>query len=58
MSARRRRRGLALAGAVVIAGGLGVALVELLGFPRGSIWAVVAATVALVGLIRALTAGR
>jgi hypothetical protein len=47
-----------LAGAVVIAGGIGVAMVEALRWPRGSLWIVVAATVVLVVLIRALTAPR
>jgi hypothetical protein len=56
--ARRRRLGLLLAGAVVIAGGFGVAVVELLRWPRGSLWIVVAVTVALVALIRVLTAPR
>jgi hypothetical protein len=45
-----------LTGVVIVAGGIGVALVERLRFPRGSIWIVVAATLALVVLIRALTA--
>jgi len=43
---------LVLAGAVVIAGGVGVAVVEWLGFPKGSVWIVVAVTVALVVVIR------
>jgi hypothetical protein len=58
MSARRSRLGQALAGAVVVAGGVAVAVVEMLHFPKGSIWVVVAATVALVALIRGLTARR
>jgi len=53
---RRRRLGLALAGAVVIAGGVGVALVEVLRLPRGSVWVVVAVTAGVVALIRAATA--
>jgi hypothetical protein len=56
--ARRGRLGLLLAGAVVIAGGFGVAVVEVLRWPRGSLWIVVAVTVALVALIRVLTAPR
>ncbi|OLC00356.1 MAG: hypothetical protein AUH30_02805 [Candidatus Rokubacteria bacterium 13_1_40CM_68_15] len=48
----RSRAGLVLAGAVVIAGGVGVAVVEWLGFPKGSVWIVVAVTVALVVVIR------
>jgi hypothetical protein len=47
---------LLLAGGVVVAGGLGVAVVEALRWPRGSLWLVVAATVGLVALIRVLTA--
>lgn len=55
MRTRRSDRGLVLAGAVVILGGFGVGLVELLHFPKGSIWVIVAATVALVAAIRILT---
>ncbi|HSE92394.1 MAG TPA: hypothetical protein VLF19_03740 [Methylomirabilota bacterium] len=58
MTTRRRRLGLALAGAVVIAGGLGVGVVELMRLPKGSVWVVVAATLGLVALIRALTTRR
>lgn len=49
---KRRRRSqlpLVLAGGVVIAGGIAVGVVELLGFPKGSVWGVVAVTV--VGVI-------
>ncbi|PYN97993.1 MAG: hypothetical protein DMD91_16205 [Candidatus Rokuibacteriota bacterium] len=53
----RSRTGLALAGAVVIAGGVSVAVVEWLRFPKGSVWVIVAVTIALVVLIRAV-AGR
>ncbi len=55
---RRRRLGLALAGAVVIAGGLGIGVVELLRLPKGFVWVVVAVTVGLIALIRMLTARR
>lgn len=58
MPGGRGRLGLALAGAVVVAGGFGIAIVEALLWPRGSIWIVVAATVGLVVLIRALTGPR
>jgi hypothetical protein len=58
MTARRRRLGLVLAGAVVVLGGVGVGVVEVLRLPRGSVWIVVAATVGLVALIRSVTAGR
>jgi hypothetical protein len=55
---RRSRAGLVAAGAVVIAGGFGIAVVEALRWPKGSIWLVVGATVVLVATIRALTARR
>lgn len=47
-----------LAGAVVIAGGVAVALVEAFKLPKGSIWIVVGAAAVLVAAIRALTARR
>jgi hypothetical protein len=56
MTSRRSHWGLVAAGVVVIAGGVGVGLVEILHLPKGSIWLVVGATVALVAAIRALTA--
>jgi hypothetical protein len=43
------------AGGVVIAAGFAVAGVELLGFPKGSVWGVAAAALLLVLLIRRLT---
>jgi hypothetical protein len=49
---------LILAGAVVIAAGFAIALVEVLRFPKGSVWGVVAVAVALVATIRALTRPR
>jgi len=49
---------LVLAGAVVVAGGVGVAAVEWLGFPKGSVWIVVALTVALAVVIRGVTRRR
>lgn len=55
MASQRSRMGLALAGGVIIAGAVGVAVVELLHLPKSSLWIVVAATVALATLIRALT---
>ena len=54
---RRRRRShcrTVLAGAVVIAAGFGVALVERYRMPRGSIWLVVGATALVVLVIRLL----
>jgi uncharacterized membrane protein len=52
---RRSQTGLVIAGAVVVAGGVAVGVVELLHFPKGSVWVVVAATVALVVLIMKLS---
>jgi hypothetical protein len=43
---------------VVIAGGFGIAVVEALHWPKGSIWIVVGATVLLAATIRVLTARR
>ena len=53
---RRGRAGWApiLAGGVVVAAGLAVALVEVYRWPKGSIWLVVGAAVLLVLLIRRL----
>ena len=58
MRSRRARLGLLLAGGAVIAGAIGVAVVELLRLPKGSVWLVVAATVVLVTVIRAVTVRR
>jgi hypothetical protein len=58
VQSRRGRVGTIVAGVVVIAGGVAVAVVELLQLARGSVWLVAAATVALVALIRGLTARR
>ena len=55
MKRRRSQTGLVLAGAVVIAGGVAIGVVEQLGYPKGSVWVVVAATVALVITIMKLT---
>ena len=55
MKRRRSQTGLVLAGAVVIVGGVTVGLVELFGYPKGSVWVVVAATAALVFAIMKLT---
>ena len=55
MRRRRSQAGLVLAGGVVIAGGIAMGLVELLHFPKGSVWVVVAATIALVVLIMKLS---
>jgi hypothetical protein len=52
MSRRRRSQlGLVLAGAVVIAAGVAVGLVELFRYPKGSVWVVVAVAAGLIALI-------
>jgi len=61
MTSRPRGRshlGLALAGAVVIAGGIAVGVAEWLRLPKGSVWIVVAVTAGLVAAIRALSRRR
>jgi hypothetical protein len=54
MRRRRSQWPTLAAGGVVIAGGFAVALVELLGFPKGSVWVVAAAALLLVLLLRRL----
>lgn len=44
--------GAVLCGAVVILAGFGVAIIEVLRFPKGSIWGLVGATVVLIAMIR------
>ena len=51
MTRRRSQVGLVLAGGVVIAGGVAIGVVELLGFPKGSVWVVVAVTIGLVAVV-------
>ena len=55
MRRRRSQTGLVLAGGVVIAGGVAIGLVELLRWPKGSVWVVVVATIALVVTIMKLS---
>ena len=55
MRRRRSQTGLVLAGGVVIAAGVAVGLVELFHFPKGTIWVVVAITIALVFAIMKLS---
>ena len=55
MSRRRSHWGTIVAGGVVIAAGFGVAAVEALKLPKGSIWVVVAVALVLVLLIRRAT---
>jgi hypothetical protein len=57
MANERARTGMLLAGGVIVAGAVGVAVVEWLRFPKGTIWLVIGGTVVLVALIRALTRG-
>jgi hypothetical protein len=47
-----------LAGAVIVLAGFGVAMVEALHLPKGSIWIVVGVAAALVALVRAVTRRR
>lgn len=58
MTRRRSQAGLIFSGGVVIAAGFGVALVEALRFPRGTVWIVVAAAILVVAAIRAITRPR
>jgi uncharacterized membrane protein len=55
MSRRRSQWGALLAGGVVIVAGFGIAVVEALKLPRGSVWIVVAAALLIVLLIRRAT---
>ena len=55
MRRRRSQTGPVLAGGVVIAAGVAVGLVELFHFPKGSVWVVVAITVAVVVAIMKLS---
>lgn len=54
---RTSHLGLVLAGGVVILAGFGIAIVEALQLPKGSIWAVVGAALVLVIVIRSMTRG-
>ena len=55
MNRRRSHRASVLAGGVVVAAGFGIATVEALKLPKGSVWVVVAAALVLVLLIRRAT---
>jgi hypothetical protein len=52
---QRSRLGPLLSAAVVILAGFGIALVEALRLPKGSIWVVVAGAIVLITAIRLLT---
>ena len=58
MRRRRSQLGLVLAGGVVIAGGIAIGVVELLGFPKGSVWVVVAVAIGLIVAIMKLSGRR
>jgi hypothetical protein len=47
-----------LAGAVVVAGGLAIGVIEAFRFPKGSIWAVVGVVIVLIAGIRTLARPR
>jgi len=55
VSGKRSRTGTVFAACVVIAAGFTVAVVEMLHLPKGTIWLVVAAAVAILAVIRAAT---
>jgi hypothetical protein len=55
VSGKRSRTGTVLSAGVVIAAGFTVALAEMLRLPKGTIWLVVAAAVAILAVIRAAT---
>jgi hypothetical protein len=54
MRRRRGHLGHILAGAAIIAGGIGIGLVEALHLPRGSVWMVLAITISVMVLARSL----
>ena len=55
MRRRRSQTGLVVAGGVVVAAAVAIGLVELFHFPKGSVWVVVAITIALVFAIMKLS---
>ena len=55
VSRKRSRTGTVLAACVVVAAGFAVAVVEMLRMPKGTIWLVVAAAVAILAVIRVAT---
>ena len=59
MTRRRRSHvGLVINGAVVVAAGFGIALVEAYRLPKGSLWVVVGAAVVIIAMVRFLTRPR
>jgi len=55
MRRRRSQTGLVLAGGVVIMAGVAVGLAELFRFPKGTVWVIVALTIAVVFAIMKLS---
>jgi hypothetical protein len=55
MRQRRSQTGLVVAGGVVILAGVAVGLVELLHFPKGSVWVVAGLTILIVFAIMKLS---
>jgi hypothetical protein len=51
---RRSQLGLVLAGGVVILAGVAIGLAELLRYPKGSVWVIVAAAALLIAAIMKL----
>ena len=49
---RRARWPTIVAGGIVVAAGFAIALVELLGYPKGSVWVVVGAAALLLFVLR------
>ena len=58
MRSRRSHVGLVINGAVVIAAGFGIALVEAYRLPKGSLWFIVGAAVVIIVVVRRLTRSR
>lgn len=55
MARRRGYLGHVLAGAAIIAGGMGIGLVEALRLPRGTVWVVVVIVVGVMVIGRSLS---
>jgi len=55
VSGRRSRTSSILAASVLIAAGFAIAGVEMLRLPKGTIWVIVGAAVAILAVIRATT---
>lgn len=55
MGRRRAHLGHVVAGAAIIAGGIGIGLVEALRLPPGTVWVVVGITVGIMVITRSLS---